>query len=484
MKELTSLALEVARSSGAGYADIRINRYRNQRLSAREDHLTGLSDSESFGFGVRALVRGAWGFAASNEVARDEINRVALLAVATAKANIPGRREPVRLAPVPAYEDVWQTPYVKDPLRVPLSRKVDLLLAINREALRVPGVKYCSSSLHFVREDKVFASTEGTYLEQVLVRCNPAYTVTAVDGRTGRFDTRSHDLPPAAYGYEHVEEAHLVEDAPRIAEEAVRKLRARPVTPGMRDLVLHPSNLWLTIHESVGHPTELDRALGYEANFAGTSFATPDKLGKLRFGSPIVNFVGDRILPGGLATVGYDDEGVRAQRWHLVRDGLFVDYQTTREQAHWIGQKASNGCAHADSWASIPFQRMPNVSLLPGERPLSVEELIAGVEDGIYIVGDGSYSIDQQRYNFQFSGQFFLEIKKGKLGEPLRDLAYQANTTEFWNACDGIGGPEAWMTHGTFYDGKGEPGQINAVSHACSPARFRQINILNTERKL
>jgi len=483
MKELSALALDAARSAGAGYADIRINRYRNEQIAAREDHLIGLSDSESFGFGIRALVRGTWGFAASREVTRDEILRVVGLAVSTAKASAPGRDEPVRLAPVGAYEDVWQTPYVKDPFRVPLSRKVDLLLSINREALRVAGVKYCSSSLHFVREDKVFASTQGTYLEQTLIRCNPAYTVTAVDGRTGRFDTRSHDIPPAAYGYEYVENAGLVESAPGVAEEAVRKLKARSVAPGKKDLVLHPSNLWLTIHESVGHPTELDRALGYEANFAGTSFATPDKLGKLRFGSPIVNFIGDRVLPGGLATVGYDDEGVRAQRWHLVKQGVF-DYQTTREQAHWIGRNESRGCAHADSWSSIPFQRMPNVSLLPSEGPLTLEELIAGVEEGIYIVGDGSYSIDQQRYNFQFSGQFFREIRQGKLGEPLRDLAYQANTTEFWNACDAIGGPESWMTHGTFYDGKGEPAQSNAVSHACSPARFRQINVLNTERKI
>ncbi len=484
MKDLAAVALDAARSAGAGYADIRVNRYRNERIAAREDHLSGLSDSESFGFGVRVLVRGTWGFAASGEVTREEVRRVAALAVATAKANVSGRREPVRLAPAPACEDVWQTPYAKDPFRVPLSRKADLLLAINREALKVAGAKYCSSSLHFVREDKVFASSEGTYLEQTLIRSNPAYTVTAVDGKTGRFATRSHDIPPAAYGYEYVEEAGLVEAAPRMAEEAVRKLRAAPVEPGKKDLVLHPSNLWLTIHESVGHPTELDRALGYEANFAGTSFATPDKLGKLRFGSPIVNFIGDRTLPGGLATVGYDDDGVKARRWHLVRDGIFVDYQTTREQARWIGQSTSKGCAHADSWASVPFQRMPNVSLLPGEKPLSLEELVAGVQDGIYIVGDGSYSIDQQRYNFQFSGQFFREIKKGKLGGPLRDVAYQANTVEFWNACDAIGGPEGWMTHGSFYDGKGEPGQVNAVSHACSPSRFRGINVLNTERRL
>ncbi|HEV8335360.1 MAG TPA: TldD/PmbA family protein [Candidatus Polarisedimenticolia bacterium] len=484
MNELAALGLEAARSAGAGYADVRINRYRNQRLAAREDHLTAISDEESYGMGIRVLVKGTWGFAASSRVTREEVPRVAALAVATAKANVAGRSEAVRLVPVERYEDVWQTPYVKDPFEVPLDRKVELLLAINREALRVKGAKYCSSSLHFVREDKSFASTAGTLLSQTLVRCNPAYTVTAVDGKTGRFATRSHDIPPAAYGYEYVEEAHLADAAGRIAEEAVQKLRARPAGAGRKDLVLHPSNLWLTIHESVGHPTELDRALGYEANFAGTSFATPDKLGKLRFGSPRVNFIADRILPGGLATVGYDDDGVKARRWHLVKDGLFVDYQTTREQARWIGQNSSKGCAHADSWASIPFQRMPNVSLLPGTAARSAEELIAEVKDGIYIVGDGSYSIDQQRYNFQFSGQSFREIRDGKLGDALRDLAYQSNTTEFWNACDGLGGPETWMTHGTFYDGKGEPGQVNAVSHASPVARFRGINVLSTERKL
>jgi TldD protein len=376
--------------------------------------------------------------------------------------------------------DVWQTPHAKDPFRIPLGRKVDLLLAANREALKVAGVKSCTSFLHFVGEEKIFASTEGSLIEQRLIRSNPGCTVTAVDPKTGKFESRAHDVPPASLGYEHVEQARLVEEAPRLAEEAVRRLRARPVQPGSKDLVLHPSNLWLTIHESVGHPTELDRALGYEANFAGTSFLTPEKLGTFRFGSPGVYIEADRTMPGGLATVGYDDEGVPADRWLLVREGIFVDYQTTREQARWIGRKQSRGCSHSDSWGSVPFQRMPNVSLLAGESSAGLEELLDGVRDGVYVEGRGSYSIDQQRYNFQFSGQSFREIRNGKLGEPLRDVAYQASTPDFWNSCDALGGKETWQAYGTFYDGKGEPGQVNAVSHGCPLARFRKITILNT----
>jgi TldD protein len=255
------------------------------------------------------------------------------------------------------------------------------------------------------------------------------------------------------------------------------------VTPGQRDLVLHPSNLWLTIHESVGHPTELDRALGYEANFAGTSFATTDKRGKLSYAAPHVSLYADKTTPGGLATCGYDDDGVKTQRWDLVRDGLFVGYQTTREQAAWIGEKSSRGTSYADSYRSIPFQRMPNVSLRPGTKPLETADLIAATDDGIYITGNGSWSIDHQRYNFQFGGQMFYEVKKGKVTRVLRDVAYQANTLQFWHACDLLGGEKSWQLHGSLSDGKGEPGQVNSVSHGCPPARFAKINILNTNAR-
>ncbi|MGH9373418.1 MAG: TldD/PmbA family protein, partial [Vicinamibacterales bacterium] len=265
------------------------------------------------------------------------------------------------------------------------------------------------------------------------------------------------------------------------AEQAVMKLDALSVEPGRYDVILAPSNLWLTIHESVGHPTELDRALGYEANYAGTSFLTTDKLGTFQFGSTIVNFVADRTQPLGLATCGYDDDGVPSSEWDLVRDGLFVDYQTTRDQAAWIGQKTSHGCSYADSWGSVPFQRMPNVSLKPGADPLTLEQLIADTSKGILWEGRSSYSIDQQRYNFQFSGQLVWEIRDGKIVGLLEDAAYQAITPEFWNSCDRICS-EGYALGGSFFDGKGEPGQVNAVSHGCAAARFRNVNVINTAR--
>jgi TldD protein len=312
----------------------------------------------------------------------------------------------------------------------------------------------------------------------------------------GEFETRSLDVSPMGSGYEYVDQSNLIEQAPVIAAEAVQKLTAKSVEPGSKDLILHPSHLWLTIHESVGHPTELDRALGYEANYAGTSFLTVDKMGTLKFGSDIVNFVADKTIDNGLATCGYDDDGVKTTEWHLVKDGIFIDYQTTRDQVHWDEYRNarktaglpevnhSYGCSYGDSWSSIPFQRMPNIHLEPGKESLTLDDLIADTEDGIYIVGDASYSIDQQRYNFQFSGQSFFEIKKGKIVGMLKDVAYQANTQEFWNSCDAICDERSWELGGSYYDGKGQPGQSNAVSHGCSPARFRKVNVLNTQKQI
>lgn len=280
-------------------------------------------------------------------------------------------------------------------------------------------------------------------------------------------------------GYEHVTASDLVGGAPQIGEDALRKLHAAPVEPGKKQVILAPSNLWLTIHESIGHSTELDRALGWEANFAGTSFLTPDKRGRLKIGSERVQILADRTQPGGLATVGWDDEAVAAQRWPIVKDGVFVGWQTTRDLAAQAGEDSSRGCLYADSYASVPFPRMPNVSLQPGPEELTTEDLINATDDGILISGRGSWSIDQQRYNFQFGGQFFWEIKKGRLTRPLRDVAYQANTVEFWNSCDMLGGAGSYRLGGTIGDGKGEPSQSNAVSHGCPPARFT-VNVLNT----
>ncbi len=488
IRELALLALDAAKAAGASYADVRIGRVQNEFFRARDDHIAGLGSSETFGFGVRALAAGAWGFAASRELSREEVVRIARQAAAQAKANARYVREPVTLAPVEPYGEVeWQAPVEVDPWTIPLEEKVDVLLHANAEAMKVKGVRVVTSSLQFHREEKTLATTEGTVAFQTIVRAYPVLNITAV-GR-GEFQSReSTEVPPAARGWEHVREARLVERAGRWAEEAVEKLSAKPVEPGLYTLILDPTHLWLTIHESIGHPTELDRALGYEANYAGTSFLAPPAavIGKFRYGPEFMNVEGNRTEGGALATTGWDDEGVPADRWPIIRDGVFADYQTTREQVAWIadltGVRRSHGCSYGQSWADVQFQRMPNVSLLPGEEDLTGDDLIADTGSGIYIVGDGSFSIDQQRYNFQFGGQAFYEVKGGKIVGMLKDVAYQARTPDFWNSMDRIGGPRSYFLGGSFYDGKGQPSQSNAVSHGCVPARFRNVNVINTGR--
>jgi len=446
--------------------------------------VTNISNNENFGFGVRVIVDGTWGFAASNVVTKEEVVKVAKAAVKIARANRGIQKEPVQLAAVPSYTETWNTPVKSNPFDVPVADKVALLLGLNEEAMKVKGVSFCSSFMQMANEHKYFASTVGSRIEQDLTRMYPSFTVTSVNKETGKLESRNSLTEPIGKGYECVNQKVLIEDVRSAGEEAVMKHTAKSVEPGKRDLILHPTNLWLTIHESVGHPTELDRALGYEANYAGTSFLTTDKLGKLKFGSDIVNVVADKTQDGGLATCGFDDDGVKTKEWHLIKDGVFVDYQTTRDQAHLIGQKESDGCCYADNWSSIPFQRMPNVSLRPGTKKLSLADLIADTEDAILIKGRGSWSIDHQRYNFQFGGQTFWEIKKGKLTQMLRDVAYQATTTEFWNSCDAICSEEEYYLGGSFSDGKGEPGQSNSVSHGACPSRFRKVNVLNTGRKV
>jgi TldD protein len=481
---LAELALEAARDAGATYADVRIADYRRQSVASREQRVTRIEDGEDRGFGVRVIARGAWGFAASATLERDEVVRVARQAVALALAHSKMARRPVELAPVAAHRDSWATPIERDPFTVPLAEKVETLLSINAAALAVPGVSFASSQMAFVREHKLFASTEGSRIEQTIHRCNPSFSVTAVDRAGGRFQSRDSYSQPSGMGYEYVARYPWLDDARQAGEDAVAKHAAPTVEPGKRDLVLHPSHLWLTIHESIGHPTELDRALGLEANYAGTSFLTPDALGERRIGSERVTFVAEKIAPGSLATCGYDDDGVKTGAWKLVDRGVFVGYQTTRDQAAWIGEPASRGCSYAQSWRDVPFQRMPNVNLLPGEQPLSEAQLVADTEDGILIKGRGSYSIDHQRYNFQFGGQTFWRIERGKITGMLRDVAYQARTPEFWQACDAICDRSAYQVGGSFYDGKGEPSQVNAVSHGCPTARFRQIDVLNTDRNV
>jgi TldD protein len=483
-RQVVEAALQAAREAGATYADVRVADYQSQFVATREARVTRVSDSASRGFGVRVIAQGTWGFAASANLSADAAAQAARHAVALARANSLLQREPVVLAPIQAHVARWSTPIARDAIEVPLEEKVERLLSINALAMKQPGVTFADSRASFVREHKLFASTEGSFIEQTLHRLNPSFTLTSVDRKQNSFQTRESLTDPRGVGYEYIQDFPWDDEVRQAAEDVVQKHRAPSVEPGKRDLILHPTHLWLTIHESIGHPTELDRALGMEANFAGTSFLTPDKLGTFKLGSELVSFVAEKTAKGSLATCGFDDDGQQTMSWPLVERGTFVDYQTTRDQAHWIGRPQGYACAYAESWRDVPFQRMPNVNLVPGKAPLSLAELIASTDEAILIKGRGSYSIDHQRYNFQFGGQTFWQVKGGKISHMLRDVAYQAKTPEFWAACDAICDEREYYVGGSFFDGKGEPSQSNAVSHGCSPARFRQINVINTLRKV
>ncbi|MEK7405702.1 MAG: TldD/PmbA family protein [Acidobacteriota bacterium] len=490
LEALGAAALREAKKHKASYCDIRINRYRNQMAAVRlsPERGTGktlevpsVSDADSFGFGVRVIVEGAWGFAASPVVTPEEIARITAEAVTVARSSARLAGKPVVLTPVKAYRDRWRSPLERNPFEVPVGEKLELLRAAAAIVKEEKRVRSAFGMLRFRSEDKYFASSEGSSIQQLIVQIYPRLGATAVDLKNRLSRTRNYDPPGLSAGWEYVLKIDLKENARRIREEVLEHLAAPPVQPGRKDLVLLPSHLWLTIHESIGHSTELDRALGYEANFAGTSFLTTDKMGKERIGSEMVTFYGDRTYEQGLATAGYDDDGVKTTRWPIIERGIFKHYQTTRELAPLVREKESRGCCYADSWSSVPFARMPNIWLAPGKPETTLEDLIAGVEDGILIDGDGSYSIDQQRYNFQFGGDAFYEIKGGKKRGMISRVAYQSRTPDFWQVCDGIAGSSYWAQFGSPSDGKGEPMQVNAVSHGCSPARFRQINVIRTD---
>ena len=494
-RELMQVALDVARSSGASYADVRVSARRQQNVNTRDKIVQGVSDNDTYGIGVRTLVDGAWGFAATSQLTKDAVASITKSAITQAKANRASQLHPVVLAPTPGNQvGEWKSPIQTDPFTIPIVDKVALLLAANAEAAKVKQVRNVTSSMFFLREEKTLMTSDGSYIVQTIYRTQPSMTVTAVSEDRTDFQSRaSNDVAPMGIGYEHVLNAKLGENATRWANDAVEKLSAKPVDPGKYDLVLHPSNLWLTLHETVAHPTELDRALGYEANYAGTSFVAPPEkvLGQLKFGSSVMNIQGDREQPGSLAAIGWDDEAVKPVRFDIIKDGIFVDYQTTREQAsmlEWYYKKVgkpvrSYGCSYAQSWADVQFQRMPNVSLLPGKNDYMWEDVISQTDKGIAIIGDGSFSIDQQRYNGQFAGQCFYEIKGGKIVGMLKDVAYQFRTPEFWGSMELIGGPRSYHLGGAFGDAKGQPGQSNAISHGCVPARFKQVNIINTGRR-
>jgi TldD protein len=501
-KQLADVALNAAKSGGATYADVRIGRYLNQFVITREKRVQNIANAESFGVGIRVIANGSWGFAATNDVTKDGVARTAARAVAVAKANAKIITEPVQLAPQQGYGEVsWKTPIIKNVFEVPLKEKIDLLMQVNGIAMS-GGASFINSAILAINEQKYFASTDGSYIDQDIHRIYPNFNVTKIDRASGKFQTRRSLSSPVGMGYEYLtptpeskvtgvttrykDRYDILEDVKNATADVAQKIDAKSVEPGKYDLVLDPSHLWLTIHESVAHPTELDRVLGYEANYAGTSFLTLDKWksGNFQFGSKLMNIAADKLQPGSLGAVGYDDEGVKCGKWDLVKDGVLVNYQAIRDQAHIIGLKHSQGCCYAQSWADVQFQRMPNVSLQPGKNKLTPDDIIKDVQKGIYIIGDGSFSIDQQRYNFQFGGQIFYEISNGKIVGMLKDVAYQSINQEFWNSMVAVADERDYRLGGAFNDGKGQPSQSNAVSHGSATARFNGVNVINTARKI
>lgn len=504
-KKLADAAMNAATKAGASYCDVRVGRYVNQFITTRDTRVENIVNSESMGVGIRVIAGGAYGFASTNQMSEDAVAATAKQAVAIAKANAKLQSEPLVLAPVKALGEVaWATPFTKDWRKIAVKEKADMLIAANKAGLEA-GASFMQSNLFQVNQEKYFASTDGSYIDQDIHRLWAPMTATAVDKTTGKFRSRESLSSPVGMGFEFFDanpqdkvmaaggvatlykrSVDLIEEARESGRQAREKLSAKSIEPGKYDLVLSPEHLFLTIHESVGHPTELDRVLGYEANYAGTSFATLDKwrAKNFKFGADRVNFFADKTTPGSLGAVGYDDEGVPSKRWDIIKDGVLVNYQATRDQVHLIDQNESHGCSYADSWSSVQFQRMPNVSLAAGKAQLTPDEMIKDVKKGIYILGRGSYSIDQQRYNFQFGGQLFFEIKNGKIVGPVEDVAYQSNTQEFWNSCSAICDERDWRMGGSFFDGKGQPSQVSAVSHGSSTARFNGINVINTARKI
>ncbi|MFC0863773.1 TldD/PmbA family protein [Sphaerimonospora cavernae] len=479
LRRLADAALQRARDLGAEQASFRLERVRAENLRLFDARLEGAMDADDLGFAVRVVKDGTWGFASGIELTPEAAARAAEEAVRVAAVSAPINREPVELAPEPVHADVtWVSSYEVDPFEVPLPEKAALLG--DWSAGMLGRVDHVSASLMQVKEQKFYADTAGTVTTQQRVRIHPVLTAMKADGR--RFDDMRTLAPPVGRGYEYLTGVgwDFPAEIAELPELLAEKLKAPSAEAGAYDLVIHPSNLWLTIHESIGHATELDRALGYEAAYAGMSFATFDKLGNLHYGSPVMNVVGDRTVEHGLATVGWDDEGVAGQSFDIVSEGTLVGYQLDRRMALLKGLGRSNGCAFADSPGHVPIQRMANVSLRPAEGGPSTEELISRVERGVYIVGDKSWSIDMQRYNFQFTGQRFYRIENGRLAGQLRDVAYQATTTDFWRSMEAVGGPETYVLGGAFNCGKGQPGQIAPVSHGAPSALFRGVRILNT----
>ncbi len=481
LQALADAALSRAQTAGATHADVRVVRTKSLDRVLRDARLESASDASELGLSVRVVYRGSWGFAAGFVLTVDEAERLAQQAVSMAEVAQPLVPAAVSLAAEPVHAaQSWVSAYEINPFDGPETERVARLTDLSERLLAGEGVHHTTISLLAVQENVFYADITGTSTTQQRVRVEPSIEAVHV-GEQGFFSMKSV-APPAGRGWEYLTGTGWDFDAEvdRLPELLLEHANAPSVEPGRYDLVIEPTNLWLTLHESVAHGTELDRALGYEAAYAGTSFATFDQLGTLKYGSDMMHVTGDRVTEHGLSTVGFDDEGVAAQQFDIIKDGVLVGYQLNRQMAAEKDLGRSNGCAYADSAGHIPLQRMPNVSLAPDPDGPDVAGLVAGVERGLYVVGDNSWSIDMQRYNFQFTAQRFYLIENGELKGQVKDAAYQATTTEFWGSMDAVGGPSTYLLAGTFSCGKGQPGQGAPVSHGAPAARFRDVNVLNT----
>src|SRR6202162_5284895 len=487
MRDVASWALNTAALRGASYADVRLADDRHRVLSTKNGKVGSASVAESLGFGVRVIADGAWGYAASDDLSRVGVEATAARAVEIAKASARVKQRDIEMAPEKPAVAEWTSPFQIDPFITSVEQNIELLLKIDSELRSVPRVTLAETNLNFRREEQWFFSSEGADIHQTKYTTGTGYAALAFAG--SEIQKRSY---PCSYGgqwqnkgYELVQELKLVENARRVAEEAVALLKAEQCPEGVFDIILEGSQLGLQIHESVGHPIELDRVLGMEANFAGTSFLTLDKLRTLRYGSQMVNVVADaRQEHGpGLGTFGFDDEGVPAQCTRIITNGLFTGYLSSRETAHTIGESRSGGTLRAESWNRLPMIRMTNISLLPGEKPLSLEQLVASTDHGILMQTNRSWSIDDKRYNFQFGCEIGWEIKHGKRIRMVKNPSYSGITTEFWNSLDAICSRDEWTLWGTPNCGEGEPEQGLGTGHGASPARFRNIKIGSAYRK-
>lgn len=471
-------AIRTALSQGASWCDVRVTQETHRHVELRDGKVESATTDIVTGVGVRVICDGAWGFAASSLGPGAEVT-CASRAVSVAKATAPLVSRAVELADEPAHSGTWVLPYQIDPTRVSDLEVVALLADWSAQLARAEIVDHTYATFQAAKEQLLYADSAGTRTLQQRVRCHPEIRVVAVRG--SGFEDMSTTLPPRAMGWEYALEPAWASEIAELPEHLSQRVQAPSLPAGRYDLVIASSNLWLTIHESVGHATEFDRAQGYEANYAGTSFATPDGLGSLRYGSPLMHVTGDRTAATGLATVAWDHEGVAAQEWDIVADGVLVGYQLDRWGAARIGAPRSNGCAYADQATHVQLQRMPNISLQPDPAGASLDGLIGGVTDGLLVIGDKSWSIDMNRRNFQFTAQRFVRICNGQLAGQVKDIAYQSDTLDFWGNLVAVGGPETYDLGGALNCGKGQPGQVAAVSHGCPAAVFAGVNVLSTK---